>query len=60
MLMKCTYCNGNAPIVKRYRGHEYRLCSHCNKKFITHEEKDRIVIDEEFVPRRHFFDKKGE
>ena len=60
MLMKCIYCNNSAPITKNYRGHEYRYCIHCNKKFITHEENGKIVIDEEYVPRRHFFDKKGE
>lgn len=60
MKMTCKYCNHTAAIVKRYRDHEYRYCKYCNKKFITHEEKDNIIIDEEFVPRRHFFDKKGE
>lgn len=60
MLMKCIYCNGNAVIVKRYKDHEYRYCKNCNKKFITHEEEENIIIDEEFVPRRHFFDKKGD
>lgn len=60
MKMTCKYCECTAAIVKRYRDHEYRYCKHCNKKFITHEEKDKIIIDEEFVPRRHFFDKKGD
>lgn len=60
MTMKCKYCEGNAVIVRRYRNHEYRYCKNCNKKFITHEEKDNIIIDDEYQHRKQNIFKKGD
>lgn len=60
MLMKCKYCNDNAVIVRRYRDHEYRYCRACNKKFITHEENGKIIVDDEYQHRKQNIFKKGD
>lgn len=60
MKMKCKYCDHTAWIVRRYKDHEYRLCPNCNIDFITHEDKDKIIVDDEYQHRKQFFKKKGE
>ena len=57
--MKCE-CGHTAMIEKRYKGHEYRHCRHCNLKYLTHEVKDTIIIDKKWVPLKYYNFEKGE
>jgi hypothetical protein len=58
--MKCKYCeNSTAMIVRRYKGHEYRYCKKCNRKYITHEENGEIIVDDEYMHRKQNLFKKG-
>lgn len=61
MTMKCKYCkDSTAKIMRRYKGHEYRLCKACGRDFITHEENGQIIIDDEYRHRKQRLFKEGD
>lgn len=45
---RCKTCGSLAPIVRRYKGYEYRLCRQCNEVTITH------IINGEIYPIRAY------
>lgn len=52
-VFECKECHGLAPIVKRYKGYEYRLCRHCNIKYVTHIVNGTVYVVDQYTPTRH-------